>query len=465
MWWNLTHAVWGAAIVGFLAFWVFLWVVLLKHQVRKQIEKVQQQLMREAVLEKEYQELIESHGEGMGMVNSQEVFIRANPAAEEIFGLPPGGLVGRNLKEFTDPEEYARVLAQTQERKKGKGASYEMEIVRPDGKRRRILVTVTPRFSPSGEFQSSFGMFRDITEYKQAAELRIAKESAEAASQAKSEFLANMSHELRTPLNAILGYSEMLQEQVQEDGDSELLSDLKKIHSAGKHLLTLINDILDLSKIEAGKMQLSLETFEVADIIEEVVDTVLPIVNKNGNVLKLSLPPDIGFMHSDLTKTRQVLYNLLSNAARFTQNGSIQLEAKRQKRECADWVSFRVEDTGIGMSEDQLENLCKPFFQADTSITRKYGGTGLGLAISLRFCRLMGGELSVTSEMGKGSAFTVSLPAEIAVASSRPEPLVLPGDHFEGGVLPEEKSLLSHNHGTNPMLERPPHSLSDTDRV
>ncbi len=451
MWWNLTHTVWGAAIVGFLAFSAFLWVVLLKHQVRQQTERIQQRLMREAVLEKEYQELIESHGEGMGMVDSQEIFFRANPAAEEIFGLPPGGLVGRNLKEFTDPEEYARVLAQTQERKKGKGASYEMEIVRPDGKRRRILVTVTPRFGPWGGFESSFGMFRDITEYKQAAELRIAKEAAEAANQAKSEFLANMSHELRTPLNAILGYSEMLQEQVEEGGQSDLLSDLKKIHSAGRHLLSLINEILDLSKIEAGKMQLSLESFELTEIIEEVVDTVQPIVNKNGNVMKLAISPDIGIMHSDQTKTRQVLFNLLSNAAKFTENGVIRLEVERQKKEDSNWVILRVEDTGIGMSLSQMEKLYKPFFQADASITRKYGGTGLGLAISLKFCRLMGGDLSVTSDLGKGSTFTVSLPTEVVAPCPQPETVSMPNDGPEPGSLFEERGLLSQEDVTKPL--------------
>jgi PAS domain S-box-containing protein len=421
-WWDFNHALWAAGIVGFLAFSAVFWVILFKRQVRRETERIRQRLMGDAVLEREYQELIESHGEGMGMVDTQEFFVRANPAADEIFGLPPGGLVGRNLKEFTDPEEYARVLAHTQERKKGIGASYEMEIIRLDGEHRRILVTVTPRLGLSGEFRCSFGMFRDITGYKQAAELRIAKEAAESANRAKSEFLANMSHELRTPLNAIIGYSEMLQEQVEEEGPSDLLPDLQKIQAAGKHLLSLISGILDLSKIEAGKMQLSPETFELTDLIEEVVDTVLPMVNSNGNVIKLSLHPGIGIMHSDLTKMRQVLFNLLSNAAKFTENGVILLDVKRQKKEGDDWMIFRVEDTGIGMSPTQMEKLCKPFTQADASTTRRYGGTGLGLAISLRFCQLMGGGISVESQLGRGSTFTVSLPALVGASGRRHDP-------------------------------------------
>jgi PAS domain S-box-containing protein len=202
-------------ILALSAFLALVWVILLKHQVRQQTQLVQQRLMSEAALKREYQELIDSHGDGMGMVDSGEVIKRANPAADEIFGVPTGGLVSRNRKEFTDPQEYARVLAQTGERKKGKGASYEMNIIRPNGERRRILVTVTPRFGTSGDFQCSFGMFRDITEYKQVEDMRIAKEAAEAANRAKSEFLANMSHELRTPLNNIIGYSEMLLEEHQ----------------------------------------------------------------------------------------------------------------------------------------------------------------------------------------------------------------------------------------------------------
>jgi signal transduction histidine kinase/CheY-like chemotaxis protein len=261
--------------------------------------------------------------------------------------------------------------------------------------------------------------------------LAAAKSAADQANQAKSQFLANMSHELRTPLNAILGYSEMLQEEAEDLGTKAFVPDLQKIHGAGKHLLGLINDILDLSKIEAGKMTLYLEQFDVARLVSEVEATVKPLVLKNGNRLVVECPPDLGTMRADLTKVRQVLFNLLSNACKFTENGVIRLSVKREdvKRESgvessgglhasrftphASRFTFQVTDTGIGMTAEQVGHLFEAFTQADASTTRKYGGTGLGLAISRKFCRLMGGELTVTSEPGKGSTFTASIPAEV----------------------------------------------------
>jgi signal transduction histidine kinase/DNA-binding response OmpR family regulator/ligand-binding sensor domain-containing protein/protocatechuate 3,4-dioxygenase beta subunit len=253
-------------------------------------------------------------------------------------------------------------------------------------------------------------------------ELAAAKETADAASSAKSQFLANMSHELRTPLNAIIGYSEMLQEEVADLGQAGLQPDLEKIHGAGKHLLNLINDILDLSKIEAGKMTLYLEEFSIPKMIQEVAMTVQPLVTKNSNRLELDCPPDLGSMRADLTKVRQTLFNLLSNACKFTEKGVIKLSARREdvKREdpalSAPDVSryiFHVSDTGIGMTPEQLSRLFEAFSQADASTTRRYGGTGLGLAISRKFCRMMGGDLTVTSQPGKGSSFIVTLPSEV----------------------------------------------------
>ncbi len=237
--------------------------------------------------------------------------------------------------------------------------------------------------------------------------LQIAQVAAEAASKAKSQFLANMSHELRTPLNAIIGYSEMLQEEADDLGTPEIKPDLQKIHGAGKHLLGLINDILDLSKIEAGKMTLYLETFEVQTLLNEVAATVQPMINKNGNQLTLEVAPEIGSMRADVTKVRQALFNLLSNASKFTDKGSITLRARRQG---ADLV-FEVIDSGIGMTPDQVGRLFQAFAQADASTSKKYGGTGLGLALSRKFCQLMGGDLTVTSEYGKGSTFTATIPA------------------------------------------------------
>jgi signal transduction histidine kinase len=250
---------------------------------------------------------------------------------------------------------------------------------------------------------------------EQAAEetrLRVAKAAAEEADKAKSQFMANMSHELRTPLNAIIGYSEMLQEVCADDGKDDYVPDLQKIHWAGKHLLALINDILDLSKIEAGKMDLFLEDFKVADVIKEVTSTVQPLVQKNTNTLEV-VGADAGGMHADVTRVRQCLFNLLSNASKFTQKGKITLNVVRDKQGDREWVHLAVTDTGIGMTKEQMEKLFQAFSQADASTTRKYGGTGLGLVISKRFCQMMGGDITVTSEPEKGSTFTMHVPAQV----------------------------------------------------
>jgi signal transduction histidine kinase len=219
-----------------------------------------------------------------------------------------------------------------------------------------------------------------------------------------------MSHELRTPLNAIIGYSEMLQEEAEDTDADAFLPDLVRINAVGKHLLGLINDILDLSKIEAGRMDLFVESFEIGRLVRDVEAIVQPLVEKNANALVVACPDDIGEMHADQTKLRQTLFNLLSNAAKFTEQGTISLTVQREPD---DWITFAVTDTGIGMTEEQLSRLFEAFSQAEASTRSRYGGTGLGLAISRHFCRLMGGDLTVESVHGQGSTFTVQLPAEV----------------------------------------------------
>jgi signal transduction histidine kinase/DNA-binding response OmpR family regulator len=246
-----------------------------------------------------------------------------------------------------------------------------------------------------------------------ASELMAARDQALEANRAKSTFLANMSHELRTPLNAIIGYSELIEEELEDEGMDAYVPDLKKIQTAATHLLSLINDILDLSKIEAGKMDLFLETIDLPKTIADVVTTVTPMIHKNENTLDVNCPPDIGTMHADLTKLRQVLFNLLSNASKFTEKGVIKLDVARKHEGGQDWMIFNVTDSGIGMTEEQINRLFQDFTQADSSTTRKYGGTGLGLAISRRFAQMMGGDITVTSVEGKGSTFTVQVLATV----------------------------------------------------
>ena len=265
------------------------------------------------------------------------------------------------------------------------------------------------------------GVFTDVTELKRREEeVAAARDVAMQATQAKSQFLASMSHELRTPLNAIIGYSEMLYEEAQERGHDSFLPDLEKIREAGKHLLSLINAVLDLSKIEAGKMDVLIEEFEVEELIAQVRSVIEPLVARNANVLEVVCAPQLGRMRSDQTKLRQNLLNLLSNAAKFTEGGRITLTARRIAAPDGDRLQFEVADTGIGMTREQLERLFLAFSQAEATIARDYGGTGLGLAITRRYCRMLGGDVAVESTPGAGSTFTIMLPAVAPGAEAEP---------------------------------------------
>ena len=279
------------------------------------------------------------------------------------------------------------------------------------GQSQRIVRVAKQIEAQSVDLQRNSALLEERTH-----QLELARDAAEAANSSKSQFLANMSHELRTPLNAIIGYSDLLIEEAEELEAQDLVPDLDKIRSSGKHLLGLINDVLDLSKIEAGKMEMSLETFEVRDVVSAVAAMVRPLVEKNGNVFEVSIAADVGTMHADLTRVRQILLNLLGNASKFTSKGTVALAVTREDSKEREWIVFAVRDTGIGMTPEQLSRLFQPFTQADPSTTRKYGGTGLGLSISQRLSRLMAGTISVVSEPGMGSIFTVRLPVEVSEA-------------------------------------------------
>ena len=332
--------------------------------------------------------------------------------AKEAFGLTGTGFYRGGLEE-------ARAVMRRL-RAEGRIRNYETVLRTKDGCWVEVSSSLSLLRDASGARIGTLAVIKDMTDHKRAeAALRQAKEAAEAANHAKSAFLANMSHELRTPLNHVIGYSEMLQEEAEDLGQADFLPDLQRIRAAGKHLLTLINDILDLSNIEAGRMDLSLETFTIAMLVQEVLTTIQPLAEQNHNALVVHCADDLGTMRADLTRVRQSLLNLLSNACKFTEQGSITLEVTREAVDTTAWITFRVTDAGIGMTSEQMQKLFQPFVQADASATRAHGGAGLGLAISQRFCQMMGGTIAVESALGMGSTFTMRLPNQPSAVSER----------------------------------------------
>jgi CheY-like chemotaxis protein/nitrogen-specific signal transduction histidine kinase len=276
---------------------------------------------------------------------------------------------------------------------------------------------------------------------QQQARLEQVNKELIKATRHKSEFLANMSHELRTPLNAVIGYSELLQEEMEEQNQEEYIPDLHKINSAGKHLLALINDVLDLSKIEAGKMDVFMEDAEIGQIVDEVRVTIKPFIESFGN--RFTVSPASGRIRTDVTKLRQILFNLLSNAAKFTENGVVSLETTRMQKDGKDFWQFRISDTGIGIAPEKMDRLFEEFSQLDEEVARKHGGTGLGLAISQRFCHMLGGDISVSSRVGEGSTFTVTLPAQRdeRAAARTPPKRARNNEHCEVLVIDDDPAV------------------------
>ncbi|MCT7959464.1 PAS domain S-box protein [Laspinema sp. D1] len=394
--------------------------------------------------EEKYRSVVNTVQEVIFQTDPNGCWTFLNPAWTEISGYSIQESLGTPFLNYIHPENHLETQQKFQKLVQGQidYCHHEVCYLTKTGDLRWIDVYARLRLSPDGTIIGLSGTLNDISDRKKVSQqLQEAKAAAEAANRAKSAFLANMSHELRTPLNAIIGYSEILLEESEDLGSEDFIPDLQKIQVAGRHLLSLINDILDISKIEAGKMELYLETFEIQTLLENVLATAKPLIQKNNNTLESICPPDIGTLYADLTKIRQVLLNLLSNAAKFTTEGTITFEVSRDLM----WIPqtplksplgesgepmgtdsthplnrdplgppspciiFRVTDTGIGMSPEQMNQIFNAFTQADPSTTRKYGGTGLGLAISQRFCEMMGGEISVSSQVGVGSTFTVRL--------------------------------------------------------
>ena len=344
-------------------------------------------------------------------------FIVGNLAVAQLMGTVPDDLVGKTDFDFY-PRDTAMPYFEDEQRIIQSGESLvnreEHSLDQQTGKSGWLLTTKVAYTDPMGEIVGVVGIGRDVTALKEAQIALVqAKSEAESASRAKSAFLANMSHELRTPLNAIIGYSELLKEDCEDLGYTDFISDIEKIRIAGTHLLSLINDILDFSKIEAGKMELNLEEFDVGSMLAAIDSTVRPLIEKNANTLHIEMDDNLGSMVADVTKVRQIILNLMSNAAKFTERGQITLDVSGRAEHGTDYIRFAVRDTGMGMTSEQAGRIFSEFTQADASTTRKFGGTGLGLAISQRFCQMMGGIIEVESAMGAGSTFTVQLPRRV----------------------------------------------------
>ncbi|MDM8559166.1 ATP-binding protein [Candidatus Parabeggiatoa sp. HSG14] len=375
-------------------------------QERKRIETI----LRES--EKYNRTLIKEALIGLALTHMDGCLVEVNPAFANIIGYSVEEAVKLNFWEFT-PEKKTKLEWLHQLKIAGRCGPCETDYLHKQG--HRVPVRLSGLIVPHNGERFIWTNVADITEHKKAeTALRLAKESAEQAktmaeraNRAKTAFLANMSHELRTPLNAIIGYSDMLREEASDMEDDEIIGCLENIETAGKQLLNIISDILDVTKIEAEKMDMALKEFDVAILVKEVVTLIQPTLQ--GDYLKIECPQEIGHMYGDATKLQQILQNLLSNAAKFTICGTITLNVSRT----AELFTFLVIDTGIGISPEKLEEIFDPFTQADSSSTRQYGGTGLGLTICHQLCQKMGGHITVKSELGKGSVFTVQLPCHV----------------------------------------------------
>ncbi len=358
------------------------------------------------------------------LLDEHRTMLYMSDAVEELSGYPPSAFVDDPVMSFESlihPEDRQRVRERVEEAV-SQGRSFTLEYRVQNRAGETVWVRERGRGVTCASTGTAWldGAIFDITDRRNTEdELRSAREHADSANRTKSAFLANMSHELRTPMNAIIGYSEMLIENAEDEGQEDVIVDLEKIRSAGKHLLTLINDVLDLSKIEAGRMEIFAQTFDGDRMIDDVCAIAAPLIEKNANRLVLERPMPLGEITSDLTKLRQVLFNLISNAAKFTEDGTITLAARRLD---TDELEFSVTDTGIGMTEAQLGGLFQAFSQAEASTSAKYGGTGLGLALSRKLCRMLGGDITVTSEYGVGSTFTVRLPMSLGEVETETAP-------------------------------------------
>ncbi len=393
---------------------------------RQEIERV----LRES--EERFRTLVQSQGEGTAITDTEEQLLFANPAAEEIFNVPQGELVGRNLREFIAEDQLALLEEQRLRREERRKDTYELEITRLDGEKRHLIISATP-WVQKDEYRGTFGVFRDITERKRTEkELRKSKEAAEAATRAKSEFLANMSHELRTPLNAIIGYAQLLNRDTGLNPDQHKRVDI--IDNSGKHLLTLINDLLDISKVEAGRMELVPNQFCLPDFLRRIAGIIQVQAEKKDIYFIYDTHPDLPQMvYADEQRLRQVLINLLSNGVKFTEAGYVALSTHYSDGV----IRFHIEDSGCGIAPQDLDGIFTPFQQVGETADGE--GTGLGLAISRKIVEMMAGTLNVKSKPGEGSVFWFDLDLTEIPGFQAPK---APSPHDVEGYKGERKTVL-----------------------
>lgn len=390
-------------------------------QLRESERRARESERRARESEEKLSKFLDAVPVGVLVIDNQEEIAYVNKEALRIYGLTEqnrdpirGKKFPQELEEFSHHERYKEgtnqkypqdkfpiLLAIRGESERQTLSIYDLEIRQTEGDVRIPLeVSATPIKDEQGSIKYAIAALKDITERIELVQ----------ADKAKNIFLANTSHELKTPLTAIISLSETIQEVGDNLSRKDKNSYLQKIISNSKFLVNLINDILDISKIVEGKLDLLFEEIEIEPLVEEVIETIQPLAEKNRNHLNVNCPNNIGIMEADSTRLRQCLNNLLSNACKFTEDGTITLDVHRQIEDGQDWISFRVTDTGIGMNLEQMETLFQPFAQGDISTTRRYGGTGLGLSITKKLAEMMGGDVTVESELGQGSTFTLRLP-------------------------------------------------------
>jgi len=412
LFWNRESSYQHTLLLSIMALSMLVAFILLKLE-HKNLRKLRCQLKLAEDSDQFSRSLLQDLPVGLVLMRLDGKVVELNTAYANLIGRTPEEIRQLDYWKIT-PQGYAEAEQEQMQKllKTGRFEPFEKEFIHKTG----ILVPVRVQgliIEQNGE-RFIWESIEDITLQKRSEEtLRQAKQLAESANLSKSQFIANMSHELRTPLNAIIGYSEMLKEDAEDLEIPKFVEDLHKILGSARHLLGLINDVLDISKIEAGKMEIYNEIFEVDSMLEEVVSTVQPLMTKNQCILVTEFEVGLGKIYSDLTKVRQMLLNLLSNAAKFTHEGKVTLDISRQLEQNIEWLVIKISDEGIGMTSEQLKKLFQPFVQADASTTRKYGGTGLGLVITKRFVEMLRGTIQVESNFGHGSTFTIHLPAHL----------------------------------------------------